>query len=154
MVAPLQSASHGTTSTGLTVAASFASNLSSGSKMLAWIVVDTTSATTTISTVKDTAGNSFTQAATPVSGSSGGATQGMLYFLDVPAGDVGGTTTITATFTGAAAMMAILIQEVPGLLAGNTTACMDGSPAQVQETPTTSQAQPAYTSHARSKSVV
>jgi hypothetical protein len=47
--------------------------------------------------------------------------------MDTPAGDVGTMPTITATFTGATPDNSILIQEVSGLLAGNTTAMVDGT---------------------------
>ena len=138
----------GTAVASLTCSATYGTNLSSGSKLIAWIIAASTSALTPISSVKDTAGNTFTQLAA-VSGASGGATEALLYALDTPAGDVGGTTIVTATFTSDATDIAIYVQEVSGLLAGNTSAMLDSAgAASVQETPAASQAQPAYTSHA------
>lgn len=119
MVTPLQQA--GGTSATLTVAVSFSSNLSAGTKLIAFVSNDKTS---TISTVKDTAGNSFVQL---TSNNANANEASFIYVLDTPAGDVGATTTITATFTGTANGVGMIIMEVPGLLAGTTSAILDGT---------------------------
>lgn len=52
-----------------------------------------------------------------------------LYAMDVPAGDVGTAPTLTVTTNASANFSpSMLIQEVSGLLPGNTTAMMDGTP--------------------------
>jgi hypothetical protein len=108
-----------------TQTASLATNLSSGSKLVAYLMV---AASAVASTVKDTAGNSFGQVfATSFTGPPG-TDNFYIYVLDTPAGDVGATTVITATTTGSAGGMALLVQEVSGLAAGSTAgAVLDGT---------------------------
>lgn len=116
-----QSAS-GTIGSG-TVSASYGSNLISGSKLIAYVGSSQGPAP---SAVKDTAGNSFTQVA---SSAAADGTSSTVWVLDTPAGDVGGTTTVTATIA-ANNGAAILIQEVTGLLPG-TTVSVDGTAGSV-----------------------
>ena len=134
----LQSASHGATAS-TTVTATLPNNAVAGSKIIAFIA---STITTAITSVQDAALNSLT-VIEDVSGSAGGNTQCAVYAMDTPAGDVGIKPAITVT--GVTADWSVLVMEVSGLAAGNTLAAMvDGTPAGVQETPTTSQAQPAY----------
>lgn len=129
----------------LTVAYSTA-NVQSGNKLISHIAA-APSAAATISSVADGASNAETQVASP-SGTSGGAYVGGLFAMDVPAGDVGTKPSITVNVTQASDI-AMIVEEVSGLATGNTLAAMiDGSAASVYETPSTSQAQPAYTSTA------
>lgn len=106
-------------------AVAYSSALSAGTKLICCVSQDV-NVTGTITSVKDTAGNSFTQLAIATYPSTEG--QLALYALDTPAGDVGTTPTITATLSSTFGC-SILIQEVSGLLAGNTTAMLDGTPA-------------------------
>lgn len=50
-----------------------------------------------------------------------------LWALDVPAGDVGTKPTLTVTSDSASSSLAILVMEYSGLLAGNTSAMLDGT---------------------------
>ncbi len=125
MPTPAQSKS-GTVSSG-NPAVTFTSNLASGGKILAAICVSNSSGgVEPVSAVKDGAGNNLTKLKSVV---LTGAVFVELWGCDTPAGDVGTTPTITATVsTNFGATM--LLQEVPGLLAGNTTAMLDGSASQ------------------------
>jgi hypothetical protein len=115
------SSSHGVT---------FASNVSAGNKIIVAVTVanSSTSAVTT-SSVKDGAGNSWTQISNEAltdtqTGDKGNVS---LWALDVPAGDVGTKPTITATGGSGTEVCGVLACEVSGLLAGNTTAMVDGT---------------------------
>jgi hypothetical protein len=114
----VQSAS-ATASASTTVAATFASNVTAGNK----IIVAVAMTGTAITSVKDGAGNTWTLIASETMVASNGFMA--LYALDVPAGDAGTKPTLTATFATNDA--SILIQEVSGLLPGNTTAMADGT---------------------------
>jgi hypothetical protein len=59
---------------------------------------------------------------------------------------VGAKPNIILTMTDHDPSPSMLVQEVSGLLAGNTTAMADGTPGAVQSSGTTSPASPAYTS--------
>src|ERR1700756_4315979 len=86
--------------------ATYTSNLSSGSTLVAMGVVFGGSVNTT--TMKDGAGNSFVRIA-EIAATPGNNTIVNLWALNVPAGDVGTKPTITVTGGSAAAL---LIQEV------------------------------------------
>jgi hypothetical protein len=118
----LQSANSSTGSTS--VAATFTTaNLTAGSKLIAYVL---SSGGVTVSSVKDTAGNSFALVATTVS-FNGGSQFGYVYVLDTPSGDAGTKPTITATYSGANSP-SIVVQEVSGLATGSTAAaCLDGT---------------------------
>lgn len=104
-----------------TAAATFGTNLSSGSKLLAFVGFAIGPA---ISSVSDGT-NSFSQIASLTTQRQ----KFFIYVLDTPVGDVGTTPTITATVTGSPNGMALLVQEVSGLATGSTSgACLDGSP--------------------------
>ena len=111
----LQSAT--ATSVGTTVAATFSTaNLSSGSKLIALVVIAGNNVASLSTTVSDGHGNNFTSIATLPSVTTTKSLMG-LFYLDTPAGDVGTKPTITAT--GAISNGAsISIQEVAGLAPG------------------------------------
>ena len=146
----LQSASNGV-GAGSAVSATYGSNLTSGSKLIAVVTVFAT----TTSTVKDGAGNSFTKLAS-VGLNNNTASNGelSLWAIDTPAGDAGTTPTITATPASASGFYAILIQEVSGLLAGNTTAMLDGTAGTSFANSSTSLACGAYSSTAANEYLV
>lgn len=124
MPTPIQSAS--TTKTGVTSGsvAFTTSNVSAGNKIVVAIAISS-GGSATVSTVKDAAGNSWTLLASKAAAAGGQITY--LYALDVPSGDAGTKPTITVTLTGGSADFSVIIQEVPGLLSGNTTAMIDGT---------------------------
>lgn len=106
----------------------YASNVQSGTKLICVISAELG----TPSAVQDGSGNSLTLLSSVTFAASGGgtpATTGTLTFwaMDTPAGDVGTRPVLTATFT-ASQFLVMTIQEVSGLLAGNTTAMLDGTP--------------------------
>jgi hypothetical protein len=140
----LQSNSNGV-GTGSTVSAAYTGNLTSGTKLIAVVTVYTT----TTSTVKDGAGNSFTKlAAAALNNSTSANGELSLWAMDTPAGDAGAQPTITATPVSATGFYAILIQEVSGLLAGNTSAMLDGTAGTSFANGSTSLACGAYSSAA------
>ena len=112
----LQSAS-ATANTGSAVV-TYGSNVSAGTKLIAVVAAEVGA----VSSIKDGTGNAMTQldeiAYEPITAA--------IFAMDTPAGDVGTTPTITATL-GSNGGSAILVQEVSGLLAGNTTAMIDGA---------------------------
>jgi len=122
---PAQSRSGTVTSGNPSV--TFTSNLASGGKILAAICVSNSSGgIEPVTAVKDGAGNNLTKLKSVV---LTGALFVELWGCDTPAGDVGTKPTITATVSTNFGVT-LLLQEVPGLLAGNTTAMLDGSAAQ------------------------
>jgi hypothetical protein len=121
----LQSKSAINAGTGNVAVTFTTANLSAGTKIIVWVEVSaSTSPQTAVTAVKDGALNSWTQLRVASNNSSGAI---FLYALDTPAGDVGTKPTITATIN-ANFGAAILVQEVSGLLAGNTSAMLDGTP--------------------------
>lgn len=120
----LQSASGSTPGGQANVSATYGTNLSSGSKLIAFITVQSSSGSEQITSVKDTAGNSFTEIA---DAGYGVAPQMSVWVLDTPSGDVGTKPTVTAD-TGLDSGIGMVIQEVSGLLTGHTSAILDGSP--------------------------
>ena len=146
----LQSASD--TNSAAPFAATFTTaNLSSGTKLIAAIAGGANSPQS-ISSVKDGTGNSMTALAsfTLTDGNSIVA----LYAMDTPAGDVGTKPTITVTF-GIAGSASILVQEVSGLAAGNTTAMIDGTAGTAAVTGSSgSTTSPSYSSTAANEYLV
>lgn len=121
----LQSKSAANAGSGNVAVTFTTANLTAGTKIIAWIEVScSTNFTTVVSAVKDGALNSWTQLAQK---DNGAHTSIFLFALDTPAGDAGTKPTITAT-VGTNFGAAILVQEVSGLLAGNTSAMLDGTP--------------------------
>lgn len=141
----LQSASAVQTPAAGTVAATFPNNVISGSKI---IVFCTNDAATTITSAADGASNAWTSISSGslLNGAGGGHFR--LWALDTPAGDVGTKPTITVTLSDSLSKSAVLIQEVSGLLAGNTTAMLDGTPVAVVGTGGASTGSPVYSSTA------
>lgn len=136
------------TTSGTTVAATFATaNVQAGNKIIAYVSVGATGAPALVS-VKDAALNTWTQ----VGNSNQANGRVYIYALDVPSGDVGTKPTITATATSTPGL-GIIIQEVSGLLAGNTTAMCDGAAGTLTGT-AASTGNPTYTATAQSEFVV
>ena len=108
---------------GLTVTFTTA-NCTAGTKLIAAVAGDNSSLTT-VSSVKDAAGNAMTSLGT-VTLSDGTGTLTLLA-MDTPAVDVGTKPTFTVTMSVGGGSCAMLVQEVSGLLAGNTTAMIDGT---------------------------
>lgn len=116
----LQSAS--ASASANTVAATFSTaNISAGSKIIAVVSVGATGAPA-VTSVKDAALNTWTQVGTAAQANA----RIYGFALDAPAGDVGTKPTLTATSSSTPGL-GIVIQEVSGLLAGNTTAMCDGT---------------------------
>ena len=142
----LQSASNNTF--GTSVAATFGTNVSAGSKIIAAV---SGSWRLTPTSVKDGASNNLTLLGSSIPASNGGST--WLYAMDTPAGDVGTKPVITATFSDSDGQ-SIIVQEVSGLLAGNTSAMLDGSAAVIAGGTTTSTGSPSYSSTAANEYLV
>ena len=104
-------------------------NLSSGTKIIAYVSTSTQTGTSTqVATVKDGAGNSATLVVRKQVGTSPILTDETIWAMDTPAGDVGTKPTITATLASGTANIGILVEEVGGLAVGNTLAAMiDGT---------------------------
>jgi len=144
----LQSASASTTSV------TFGSNLSSGTKLIAYCGSVTFQAIPAPTAVKDGSNNAFTEVAvtTGTAGPSSFWPNLSVWVLDTPAGDVGTAPTITVTWSGSPANTAVLVQEVSGLAAGtgiDGTAGLFGSGAT-----SSSQSQPAYSSSASNEFLI
>lgn len=118
----LQSAHAAAGNSGPSVTATFASGVTSGSKI---IVATSLTGALNISSVQDAALNNWTLIGT----ASGTSVDLWLYALDTPPGDVGVSVAIKVTFESNAHDKAVAIAEVSGLLAGNTSAMVDGTPA-------------------------
>jgi hypothetical protein len=119
----LQSAS-GTNSslTTSSISVTYPNNVAAGTKIIAALSL---SGTRTVSAVQDGSSNNLTQLGVAVNGTS---QHTFLYAMDTPVGDVGTKPTITVTFSATNAPSSLLLQEVSGLLAGNTSAMLDGTP--------------------------
>ena len=111
-------------SSGNNVATFSTANLTAGTKLVAWISISSSAGTDPVTSIKDGAGNTFTKGWFKETVATNCWVE--MYFLDTPAGDVGTKPTITATLTTNFGS-AMIIQEVSGLLVGNTTACLDGT---------------------------
>jgi hypothetical protein len=130
---------------GTAVTATYGTNVSSGTKLIAYVTSGFSDAPTS---VKDAAANAFTLLGS-VATAAGSV---WLYARDTPAGDVGTKPAITATFPSSNGQ-AILVQEVSGLLAGNTTAMIDGTPGTKSGT-TAATGSPTYSSTAASEYLI
>jgi hypothetical protein len=147
----LQSTSASTAS-GTTLATTFTTaNLTAASKMVC-VVATSAGVVETTNSVAATGSVAFTKLAT-ISGSTGGNIELTLWVLDTTAGLQGTKPTVTATFS-AATGASILVQEVSGLTAGNTSAILDGTAGTVQQTTAATQAQPSYSSTASNEYLV
>jgi hypothetical protein len=152
----VQSAATAATASAVTSASvTYGSNVSAGTKLIAVVVTSTqTGTTTTTASVKDAALNSWTLIGRKSGGASPVLVDVSLWALDTPAGDVGAKPALTAALSGGTANIAILIQEVSGLLAGNTAAMADGNPAGLSGAATGTTGSPAYSSTAASEYLV
>lgn len=110
-------------------------NVSSGTKLIAYLAL---LGGATVTSVKDGAGNAFTQQS--VASFSGRVQQ--TWSLDTPAGDAGTKPTVTAIFSSSDVSM--VIQEVSGLLTG--ASCTDGTAGTTSGSATGSVGPPAYAS--------
>ncbi len=127
------------------------SNLSAGTKLIAYFSAFG-SGSFTITSVKDAAGNTFTQVGFLYSATSGTGTG--IFAMDTPAGDVGIKPAITALMSNSQ-FGGMVVQEVSGLAVGNTLAAMvDGTAVATAFAAGASHAQPAYTSTAASEYLV
>lgn len=139
-------------------AVAYGTNLSSGTKLIA--VTSTYNfnpGTYQIDSVKDGAGNSFTLCGrTQVTSSGIIFSDVAVWALDTPAAEVGTKPTITARMkNGLKAQIGILVQEVSGLIVGNTLAMLDGTAGVASGTGGSgSTGSPAYTSTASSEYLV
>jgi len=132
---------------GTTVAVAFTTaNVTSGNKIIAAVASSWTDAP---SSVADGSSNAWTLLGSQVR-SGGGAC--WLYGRDVPSGDAGTKPTLTATFPSGNGQ-SMVIQEISGLATGNTTAMLDGSPAGLSGT-ATSTGSPSYSSTASGEYLV
>ena len=124
----LQSASNTVGSGNGTV--TFGTNLSAGSKIICYICVSVTAGGTNHMTsvaLNDTAVTALTSLAAHQD--TADQSWVYLYAVDTPADAVGTKPTITATYGITDFGITILAQEVSGLLAGSTSAMLDGTPA-------------------------
>lgn len=119
----IQSASNFTGSAVTTLAATYGTSLTAGTKLIA--IVQTNDTGNGFCTgVSDGNSNAFTKVAD--SGETGGYGGVQIWVLDTPVADVGTMQVITAT-RDANEKMSLLIQEVSGLATG-TTGSVDGTP--------------------------
>lgn len=105
--------------------ATYPSNLSAGTKLIAVVTVGSGSTTA----VQDASSNAFTKIAAIGLNNSTGTGEISLWARDVPAGDVGTKPVISIARGTNNGGNALVIQEVSGLLTGNTTAMIDGTAA-------------------------
>ena len=106
-------------SNATTCAATFSSNVTTGNKYVAVFC----SSSATINGFSD--GTNTLTALASITNSGAGVTT-YLYALDIPAGIGGTAPTITVTVPSTA-FNALVIQEISGLLPGNTSAMLDGT---------------------------
>lgn len=134
------------------MAATYGTALTSGTKLIAVVGNDGGSGSVGLPTGISDGTNSMTQLAVASSGTNGHACVS-LWAMDTPAGDVGATPTITASFSGSVDV-SILIQEVSGLLPGNTTAMADGTAGTSSGTGGGNTTSPSYSSTAASEYLI
>ena len=103
-------------------------NLSAGTKLIAFICAGGGS-NPEVTAMKDGASNAMTKLGAVLLGGTAANGELSAWAMDTPAGDVGTKPTITPTMAGGNQSLGIVIQEVSGLLAGNTTAMIDGTAA-------------------------
>ena len=137
-------------STGLTVTFTTA-NCTAGSKLIAAVAGDNSSLTT-VSSVKDAAGNAMTSLGSVTLGDGTGTVT--LLAMDTPAADVGIKPTFTLTMSVGGGSAAMLVQEVSGLLTGNTTAMIDGTAGTATGSASGTTTNPTYSSHAANEYLV
>lgn len=148
----IQSASAAATGTASTKTATFTTaNASAGTKIIAavgcWL---NGHANTVITSVEDAASNPLTLIGRVTTGTTMDVS---LWAMDTPAGDVGLKPAITVTASVSVAI-SLVIQEVSGLLAGNTTVMADGTLASNSGNGGSSTGSPTYSSTAASEYLV
>jgi hypothetical protein len=146
----LQSVSFSNSATTSYPATFTTANLSAGSKLICAVASDASSAQT-ITSVKDGAGNTMTSLASVTLSDGTGIVA--LLAMDTPAGDVGTKPTITLT-TGQSGSASMLVQEVSGLLAGNTTAMIDGTAGTAAGSASGTTTNPTYSSNASNEYLI
>jgi hypothetical protein len=146
----LQSVSFSNSATTSYPATFTTANVSAGSKLICAVASDASTAQT-ISSIKDGAGNTMTALGSVTLSDTTGIVA--LYAMDTPAGDVGTKPTITLT-TGQSGSAAMLVQEVSGLLAGNTTAMIDGTAGTATGSASGTTTNPTYSSTATNEYLV
>lgn len=150
----LQSASNeGDISSGSITVTFTTANLTAGSKIIAIVAIGDNGTGATCTGIKDGGGTSWTQLASRQYTNADG---GLYFFaLDTPAGDVGTKPTLTATLTGTGTLgTSILVQEVAGLFAGNTSAMLDGTTGVITGTTGSSTGSPTYSSSSANEYLV
>jgi hypothetical protein len=100
-------------------------NVQAGTKLIAYT---TNFGNSTITSVKDAALNSMTKLAAVSLGGASANGELAMWAMDTPAGDAGTKPTLTPAFS-ANNTVSMVIEEVSGLLPGNTTAMLDGGAA-------------------------
>lgn len=148
----LQSA-NGTSADASSITATYSTaNLSAGSKVIAYATSSNAASSPAISSVTATGSNTLTQ----IGSASQGNARAYIYAVD--SSGSGGTTmvgtkpTITATWASGGGL-SLVIQEVSGLLAGNTTAMADGTAAALTGT-AASTGSPTYSTSAANEYLV
>jgi hypothetical protein len=138
------------TSGASSLAVTYLSNVSSGTKLICAVQASGGGSTAiSTSSVKDGAGNSFTKILSAANGGNLVAGEMSFWAIDTPAGDVGTTPQITANFSTPEFGCSMLVQEVSGLAVGNTLAAMiDGTGATLTGSSGASTGSPAYSSTA------
>lgn len=122
----LQSAAN-TVGSGTSAAVFTTQNLTSGSKLIAWVSISSAALSDPVTSVHDSQSTpaQFVQLAT---NHLNGNLWADMWVLDTPAADAGTKPTISAvTSSGEVYGNTILVQEVSGLLTGTTTAILDGA---------------------------
>jgi hypothetical protein len=154
------SATAGSVSPGGTLSAAFTSNVSSGNKLIAFVTMASSGNgnNPSITSVSDGASNQWTNIgyAEASSNSATNNQEASIWALDCPSGDAGTKPTLSATLSASAVLSAsvsMVIAEVSGLLAGNTTAMCDGSPA-TKTGSTTNTGSPTYSTGASNEFLV
>ena len=115
---------------------SYLNNVSAGTKLVAYTMVF---GNVTVTAVKDAALNAMTKLGSAAP--AGSATNGefAIWAMDTPAGDAGIKPAMLPTFsTGTTSALSMVVQEVSGLLTGNTSAMLDGALASSNGTISTS----------------
>ena len=116
-------------STGLdpgAAAVTYPNNVVSGSKLIAFITTGG-GGNPQVTAVKDAALNAMTKIGSAFLNNAAASGELSVWAMDTPAADVGTKPTLTATQAGGNQSFGFVIQEVSGLLAGNTTAMADGT---------------------------
>jgi hypothetical protein len=107
------------------ISQTYLSNVSSGTKLIAYITCGGGN-NPEVTAIKDGALNAMTKLVSVFNNADQASGELSIWAMDTPAGDVGTKPTLTATATGGNQSYGLVIQEVAGLLPGNTTAMLDG----------------------------